>query len=50
MIPGCHALGTTEGGRMLHVSFTLRDEGTKIRVISARDMHRKERTRYEQHH
>lgn len=48
--PRYHALGATEGGRMLHVSFTLRAEGTKIRVISARDMHRKERIRYEQHH
>jgi uncharacterized DUF497 family protein len=42
-----HALGKTNEGRLLHVTFTLRDEGRKIRVISARDMHRKERTTYE---
>ena len=41
-----HALGTTEDGRLLHVTFTLRDGGTLIRVISARDMHRKERMFY----
>ena len=39
-----HALGVTASGRRLHVTFTLRAEGTLIRVISARDMHRKERT------
>jgi uncharacterized protein len=43
-----HALGKTDQGRLLHVAFTLRDAGTKIRVISARDMHRKERVVYEQ--
>lgn len=43
-----HALGITDAGRKLHITFTLRDSGTLIRVISARDMHRKERTRYEQ--
>ena len=42
-----HALGVTNSGRQLHVTFTLRWENTKIRVISARDMHRKERSRYE---
>lgn len=41
-----HALGATEDGRLLHVTFTLRDGGTLIRVISARDMHRKERMFY----
>ncbi len=41
-----HALGRTEDGRLLHVTFTLRGEGTLIRVISARDMHRKEQARY----
>ena len=42
-----HALGRTDGGRHLHISFTLRGErGRLIRVISARDMHRKERLRY----
>ena len=41
-----HALGCTEDGRRLHISFTLRYRGRLIRVISARDMSRKERTRY----
>jgi uncharacterized DUF497 family protein len=45
--PRFHALGETSVGRRLHVTFTLRSEGTRIRVISARDMHRKERTLYE---
>ncbi|MBI5120687.1 MAG: BrnT family toxin [Rhodospirillales bacterium] len=43
-----HALGITHEGRLLHVTFTLREDGTRIRVISARDMHRKERGHYEQ--
>ena len=42
-----HALGKTSAGRRLHITFTLRENNTRIRVISARDMHRKERTRYE---
>ena len=46
--PRFHALGVTEAGRRLHVTFTLREENSRIRVISARDMHRKERTRYDQ--
>ncbi len=46
--PRFHALGVTKVGRRLHVTFTLREENTKIRVISARDMHRKERARYDQ--
>jgi len=33
---------------MLHISFTLREDVTKIRVISAKDMHRKERSRNDQ--
>jgi uncharacterized DUF497 family protein len=41
------ALGRTPGGRYLHVTLTLRAEGTEIRVISARDMNRKERALYE---
>ena len=41
-----HALGKTEAGRLLHVTFTIR--ARKIRVISARDMHRKERRIYEE--
>ena len=43
-----HALGKTDEERMLHMMFTLRQSGMLIRVISARDMHRKERTIYEQ--
>jgi len=42
------ALGKTNEGRLLHVSFTMREGGTRIRVISARDMHRKERSDYEE--
>ena len=41
------ALGATLAGRRLHISFTLRYDGTLIRVISARDMNRRERARYE---
>lgn len=44
--PRFHALGQTSDGRMLHVTFTIRTN--RIRVISARDMHRKERAIYEQ--
>ena len=43
-----HALGQTHAARLLHITFTLRGESTRIRVISARDMHRKERLAYEQ--
>ena len=43
-----HALGHTDAGRLLHISFTLRGNGKLIRVISARTMHRKDRLRYEQ--
>lgn len=43
-----HALGITDDRCLLHVTFTLRDGGRLIRVISARDMHRKERKIYEQ--
>jgi uncharacterized DUF497 family protein len=42
-----HALGRTMQDRLLHVTFTLRADDTLIRVISARDMHRKERLFYE---
>jgi uncharacterized DUF497 family protein len=40
----------SDAERLLHVSFTLRANGTRIRVISARDMHRKERKVYAQEH
>ena len=43
-----HALGETDDARQLHITFTLRQGGTLIRVISARAMHRKERAVYEQ--
>ena len=42
-----HALGRTVAGRGLHVTFTLREANTRIRVISARAMHRRERAFYE---
>ncbi len=41
-------LGRTLDGRLLHVTFTLRQNQTRIRVISARSMNRKERGYYEQ--
>src|ERR1700687_725698 len=44
--PRYHALGTTLEQRHLHVAFTLRAESPLIRVMSARDMHRKERKIY----
>jgi len=43
-----HVLGRTNEGRLLHVTFTLRFGGRKIRVISARAMHRTERRIYEE--
>lgn len=46
--PRFHALGRTDDRRQLHITFTLRDAGSLIRVISARNMHRKERKIYEQ--
>ena len=47
-----HALGRTDAGRLVHATFTLRQAGTLrqdgalIRVISARNMSRRERVRY----
>lgn len=38
--------GTTRKGRKLSVFFTIRKD--KIRIISARDMHKKERRAYEE--
>ncbi len=45
-----HALGKTDDNRLLHIAFTLRIRVAEklIRIISARDMHRKERLKYEQ--
>jgi uncharacterized DUF497 family protein len=45
--PRFHALGKTDDTRLLHITFTVRQNGEKVRVISARDMHRKERVIYE---
>lgn len=42
------ACGQTSSGRLLTVIFTLRAKGTIIRIISARDMHLKERRVYEE--
>ncbi len=42
--PRSYGLGRTDDGRLLFIAFTIR--GGKIRVISARDMHRKERQVY----
>lgn len=47
--PRFHALGMTEAGRALHVTFTLRQDATKVRVILARSINRKERSIYERH-
>ena len=41
-----HALGKTDAGRLLHIAFVLRQDGTRIRVICARSMSRKERAYY----
>ena len=46
--PRFHALGKTNEGRRLHITITLRDADRLVRVISARDMQRKERAIYEQ--
>lgn len=46
--PRLHALGKTDEGRALHITLTLRQSNKLIRVISARNMHRKERAIYEQ--
>jgi len=40
------ALGITHDRRLLTVVFTLRENNTLIRIISARDQHRKERLVY----
>jgi Uncharacterized protein conserved in bacteria len=44
--PRCFALGKTDEDRLLFVAFTVRNR--KVRVISARDMNRKERKIYEE--
>ncbi len=47
--PRWHALGVTHLGRGLHVTLTVRSLGRKLRVISARDMSRKERDAYQKY-
>jgi uncharacterized protein len=42
--PRFHALGSSDEGRELFLAFTMR--ANKIRIISARDMSKKERKRY----
>jgi uncharacterized DUF497 family protein len=42
--PRYHAVGRTDLGRLIHVTFTLRMNVTRIRVISARSASRRERT------
>jgi len=44
------ALGWSNKGRLLFISFTIRelDQKQKIRIISARDMNRKEEVEYEE--
>src|SRR5437667_11509210 len=46
--PRFHVLGKTNDERRLHITFTLRASGRRIRAISARPMHRNERTVYAQ--
>ena len=46
--PRFRATGKTDEGRFPHITFTLRAVGTLIRVISARDLHRKAKTLYDQ--
>lgn len=45
--PRFHALGRTDENRRLHITFTVRDDGALIRLISARSASRKERRAYE---
>lgn len=43
-----HAYGKTDAGRLIQISFTLRQDGTLLRVISASPMSARERARYGQ--
>lgn len=43
-----NAMGKTNAGRLLFLAFSLRDDETKIRIISARPMNKNERRLYEQ--
>jgi uncharacterized protein len=42
-----HALGQTDTARVLHITFTLRQDTSLIRIISARTANRKERLHYD---
>lgn len=44
--PRFQALGASNDGRLLHITFTMREDGSLIRVISARPMNAKERVRH----
>ena len=46
--PRFHAYGRTNNGRLLQVAFTLRLNGSLLRIISIRPMSAKERARYAQ--
>lgn len=46
--PRYHAYGKTAAGRLLQASFTMRRNDTLMRVISARPISRRERSRYDQ--
>ncbi|MGE4046751.1 MAG: BrnT family toxin [Acetobacteraceae bacterium] len=46
--PRFDALGCMDDGRGLLIAFTMREDGRLIRVISTRDMNRRERALYEQ--
>jgi uncharacterized DUF497 family protein len=46
--PRFHALGKMDDARLLLIVFTLRVGGTLVRVISARDMNRRERGYYDE--
>jgi len=41
-----HAYGKTPTGRLLQIAFTLRQDATMLRIISARPMSARERARY----
>ncbi len=45
--PRFHAIGHNDDNRALHITFTLRYPEPSKRGISARDMHRNERRRYD---
>jgi len=49
-VPGkrWQALGRTNGHRLLKIAFTLREERRRLRIVSARPMHHRERKAYAQ--